>query len=43
MLYKNYVKRSLDILFAVIGLIVSAVPMVIIALTIKGTSKGPGR
>ncbi|WP_260257920.1 sugar transferase [Weissella confusa] len=41
MLYKNYVKRSLDILFAVIGLIVSAVPMVVIALTIKGTSKGP--
>lgn len=39
-MYK-YIKRLMDIILAVIGLIVAAIPMLIVALAIKLESKGP--
>ena len=40
-MYKKILKRLLDILLASAGIIVSAVPMGIIAVAIKADSKGP--
>ena len=40
MLYKRYIKRLLDILLSGIGIIVLAIPMLIIAIVIKIDSKG---
>jgi len=36
-----FVKRSFDILVSLIGLILASIPMLIIALLVKATSKGP--
>ena len=41
MIYQRYVKRALDIILSLIGLIVLAIPMLIIAIVIKFDSKGP--
>lgn len=40
-MYKNVIKRLLDILFSGIGIIVLAIPMGILALIIKSEDKGP--
>lgn len=40
-MYKNFFKRIFDFMIALIGLIVAAIPMLIIALIIKLDSKGP--
>lgn len=40
-MYRHYFKRAISVLLAVCGLIVCAVPMVIIAMAIKLDSKGP--
>lgn len=40
-MYKRFIKRFLDILFSLIGLIILAIPMLIIALLIKIDDKGP--
>ena len=40
-MYKNFFKRLIDTLLAVVGIIVLFVPMLIIALAIKSDSKGP--
>lgn len=40
-MYRNFVKRVLDIALAVIGLMIAAIPMLIIALLIKIDSPGP--
>lgn len=41
MIYSRYVKRILDFSLALIGLIVAAIPMGIVAIAIKLDSKGP--
>lgn len=40
-MYKYFVKRLLDIIFSTIGIIVLAVPMLIIAIMVKIDSPGP--
>ena len=40
-MYKNYIKRLIDILLSSIGLIVLAIPMAVIAVIVKLDSKGP--
>ena len=41
MIYSKYIKRMLDFLLALIGLIILIVPMLIVAVIIKLDSKGP--
>lgn len=41
MLYKNYIKRLIDILLSSIGLIVLVIPMAVIVVIVKPNSKGP--
>ena len=41
MMYKNYIKRLIDILLSSIGLIVLVIPMAVIAVIVKLDSKGP--
>ena len=40
-MYKHFFKRFFDILFSLLGIIVAAIPMLIIAIAIKIDSKGP--
>ncbi len=40
-MYKHFVKRLLDIMFSLMGIIVLALPMLIIALIVKIDSRGP--
>lgn len=40
-MYKHFFKRLFDILIALIGLIIAAIPMLFIAVAIKLNSKGP--
>lgn len=40
-MYKNGIKRALDILIAVFGLVIGAIPMAIVALLIRLESPGP--
>ena len=40
-MYKRFLKRIFDLLFAVIGVVICAIPMIIIAIVIKIESKGP--
>ena len=40
-MYKKYIKRLFDIMLAGIGIIVLAIPMLVIAIAIKVDSKGP--
>ena len=40
-MYRNLVKRLLDFLLALVALLVLAVPMLLVALAVKLTSKGP--
>ena len=40
-MYRSFFKRFFDTLFSLIGIIVSVVPMCIIAIAIKLDSKGP--
>lgn len=40
-MYKHFLKRMMDIVFSGIGLIVCAIPMVIVALMIKHEDPGP--
>ena len=41
LMYKRFIKRFLDIIFSVIGLIVMSIPMGIVAISVKVTSPGP--
>lgn len=40
-MYKHYIKRFFDIVLSFLGIIVLAIPMLIIAIVIKCDSKGP--
>lgn len=40
-MYKHFFKRFLDILLAIIGIVIGLIPMIIIGLCVKLTSKGP--
>jgi O-antigen biosynthesis protein WbqP len=40
-MYKNYLKRVVDFLCSMLGLIVSAPAFIVIAVLIKLSSKGP--
>ena len=40
-MYKKYVKRAIDVILSGAGIVVLAIPMLIIALAIKLDSKGP--
>lgn len=40
-MYRKIFKRAIDIVFSLIGIVISAVPMLIIAAAIKITSPGP--
>ena len=40
-MYKHFFKRFLDILLAIVGIVIGLIPMIIIALCVKLTSKGP--
>ena len=40
-MYRNFVKRLLDFVLAFLALVVLAIPMLIVALAVKFTSKGP--
>ena len=40
-MYKNGIKRMLDIIIAVLGLVIGAIPMAIVALLIRLESPGP--
>ncbi|WP_172397768.1 sugar transferase [Weissella confusa] len=40
MIYKNYVKRLLDIVFSTFGLVITLIPMLVIGIVIKMTSEG---
>ena len=39
-MYGRYIKRTLDIVLSVTGLVLGAVPMLLIALAVKGSSRG---
>ena len=41
MMYKHFFKRFIDLLLSFLGVIVLALPMLIIAIAIKCDSKGP--
>ena len=41
-MYRHFFKRMISVLLALCGLIVCAIPMVIIAILIKCDSKGTG-
>lgn len=41
MIYSKYIKRTLDFCLALLGLIIAAIPMGIVAIAIKLESKGP--
>lgn len=41
MLYRNYFKRSIDMLVAALVLIIGCIPMLIVAIIVKITSPGP--
>lgn len=40
-MYKKYIKRLFDIIISLFGIIIAAIPMLIIAMLIKLDSKGP--
>lgn len=40
-MYKHFFKRVFDIIFSLLGLILAAIPMLLIAIAIKIDSKGP--
>ena len=40
-MYKHFFKRLFDILISIIGLIICAIPMLIVAIAIKCDSEGP--
>lgn len=40
-MYKNYVKRGLDIILSLLGILIGGIPMLIVALLIKLESDGP--
>ena len=40
-MYKNFFKRAIDVILSALGLVVLAIPMLIIALVVKLDSKGP--
>lgn len=40
-MYKNYLKRVLDVILSLIAVIIFAIPMLIVAIAIKLDSKGP--
>jgi len=40
-MYKRFIKRALDILLSLLGIIVLSIPMLIIAVIVKIDSKGP--
>ncbi|MDD6564755.1 MAG: sugar transferase [Clostridiales bacterium] len=40
-MYKHFVKRSIDIILSVIGIVICCIPMLIIAIAIKIDSPGP--
>lgn len=40
-MYKHFFKRFFDVIFSLLGIIVTAIPMLIIAIAIKIDSKGP--
>ncbi|MBR4893397.1 MAG: sugar transferase [Clostridia bacterium] len=40
-MYKNYVKRAIDIILSFLGIMVLLIPMLIVAIMIKIDSKGP--
>ena len=40
-MYKHFVKRSLDIILSVIGIVICCIPMLVIAIAIKIDSPGP--
>lgn len=40
-MYRKYLKRLLDFLLAFFALVVLSIPMLVVALTVKFTSKGP--
>lgn len=39
--YNRYIKRGIDFCLALIGLVIAAIPMAIVAVAIKAESKGP--
>lgn len=41
LMYKRFIKRFLDIILSIIGLIGMAIPMGIVAIAVKSTSPGP--
>ena len=40
-IYNQYIKRGIDFCLALVGLIIAAIPMAIVAVAIKAESKGP--
>ena len=40
-MYKRYIKRSLDVICSLIGIMIAGLPMLLVALLIKMDSKGP--
>ena len=40
-MYKNIIKRLIDIILSGVGLVVAAIPMLIVAILIKIDSPGP--
>ncbi len=40
-MYKNFFKRIFDVVFSILALIITAIPMLIVAIAIKIESKGP--
>ena len=40
-MYKNYVKRGLDIVLSLLGILIGGIPMLIVALLVKLESPGP--
>lgn len=40
-MYKNHIKRSIDIVLSFIGIVVFAIPMIVVAIMIKIDSPGP--
>ena len=38
--YNRYIKRGIDFCLALIGLVIAAIPMAIVAIAIKAESKG---
>ena len=40
-MYKNFIKRILDVIVSVVAVVITAVPMAVIAVLIKLESEGP--